>query len=185
MDVTQCVERADSGVTRRRSRSPSLIPGSLAKTRLRRKLKSIPRTLKRSALCAKSTASCAAGRRLEKKATPMMIWIAVLCILLSGVAASEALAQSTFSDCQIACTNQYMGCQNSRAPEDGRRCYRFVCVMRTEPRSTCARRALSIQAASWPKLSPGLASVRRRGPDLDRTNSAQATQGSVSAQRSV
>ena len=35
------------------------------------------------------------------------------------------------------------------------------------------------------KFSPGLASVRHRGPDLDRANSAQAIQGSVSAQRSV
>src|SRR5258708_32021124 len=41
-DVTRCVERVDSGATPRRSRSPSLIPVSLAKTRLRRKLKIDP-----------------------------------------------------------------------------------------------------------------------------------------------
>ena len=35
--MTRCVERVDSGATRRRSRSPPLIPVSLAKTRLRRK----------------------------------------------------------------------------------------------------------------------------------------------------
>ena len=45
--MTRCVERVDSGATRRRSRSPSLIPVSLAKTRLRRQIARQDRRLRR------------------------------------------------------------------------------------------------------------------------------------------
>jgi hypothetical protein len=56
--------------------------------------------------------------------------------------------------------------------------------LRRDPLNVCKASAVEPRPRRF-KLSPGLASVRRRGPDLDRTNSAQATQGSVSAQRSV
>ena len=115
----------------------------------------------------------------------MMIWIAVLCILLSGVAASEALGPINILGLPNCLYQSIHGLPELKSAR-GRSPMLPVRVRYAYRAPLNVRKASAVdQAASWSKLSPGLASVRRRGPDLDRTNSAQATQGSVSAQRSV